>query len=116
LPISLFKAPPVLKWYNSFMAAVSRIGDSISTGHGCDGVTTLTGPSGNVFANNLGIERQGDPTVPHRISGRNCSNSHTAVVNAGSGTVFVNGKPIARVGDSADAGAIISGSPNVNAG
>jgi len=98
------------------MPAVARIGDSIATGHGCDGSTTLTGPSGNVFVNSLGVERQGDPTVSHRISGRNCSVSHAAAVNAGSGTVFVNGSPIARVGDSADAGSITSGSPTVFAG
>jgi uncharacterized Zn-binding protein involved in type VI secretion len=98
------------------MPAVARIGDSIATGHGCTGSTTLTGPSGNVFADGLGVERQGDPTVVHAISGRNCSVSHTAAVNAGSGTVFVNGIPIARVGDSADAGSITSGSPTVFAG
>ena len=98
------------------MPAIARIGDSIATGHGCDGSTTLTGPSGDVFANNIGIERQGDPTVSHRVSGRNCSNSHTAIVNAGSGSVFVNNKAIARLGDSADAGSITSGSPTVFAG
>jgi uncharacterized Zn-binding protein involved in type VI secretion len=98
------------------MPAIARIGDSIATGHGCDRSTTLTGPSGNVFVNGLGVERQGDPTVVHRLTGRNCSVSHTAAVNAGSGTVFVNGKPIARIGDSADAGSITSGSATVFAG
>ena len=95
------------------MPPVARIGDTIATGHGCDGTTTLTGPSGNVFANSKGVERQGDPTVSHRVSGRNCSVSHSAAINAGSGNVFVNNKPIARIGDSADAGSITSGSPNV---
>lgn len=98
------------------MAPVARIGDSITTGHGCDPVTTLTGPSGNVFANSRGVERQGDPTVIHRLTGKGCSISHTAAINSGSGTVFVNNKPIARVGDSADAGSITSGSPTVFAG
>ena len=37
----------------------------------------------------------------------------TQVSDAGSSTVFVNGKPIARVGDSTDSGAITAGSPNV---
>lgn len=95
------------------MPAVSRIGDTIATGHGCDGTTTLTGPSTNVFANNIGVERQGDPTVVHRLTGRGCSVTHTAVINAGSENVFVNNKAIGRVGDSADAGSITSGSPNV---
>ena len=98
------------------MAPVARIGDSIATGHGCDGTTTLTGPSSDVFANNLGVERQGDPTVVHRLTGKGCSVTHTAAVNAGSGTVFVNNKAIARIGDSADAGSITSGSPSVFAG
>jgi len=98
------------------MAPVARIGDSIATGHGCDGTTTLTGPSTNVFANNLGVERQGDPTVVHRLTGKGCSVTHTAAINVGSGTVFVNNKAIARIGDSADAGSITSGSPSVFAG
>jgi uncharacterized Zn-binding protein involved in type VI secretion len=95
------------------MPAVARIGDSIATGHGCDGTTTLTGPSSNVFANNIGIERQGDPTVVHRLTGRGCSVTHTAVINVGSDNVFVNNKSIGRVGDSADAGSITSGSSDV---
>jgi uncharacterized Zn-binding protein involved in type VI secretion len=98
------------------MSPVARIGDSIATGHGCDGTTTLTGPSSNVFANNLGVERQGDPTVVHRLTGKGCSVTHTAAINVGSGTVFVNNKAIARIGDSADAGSITSGSPSVFAG
>lgn len=98
------------------MPAVARIGDSIATGHGCDGTTTLTGPSGNVFANNLGVERQGDPTVVHALTGRGCSVTHTAAINVGSATVYVNNIPIARVGDSADAGSITSGSSTVFAG
>lgn len=98
------------------MPAVARIGDTIATGHGCTGSTTLTGPSGDVFANSIGVERQGDPTVSHSISGRNCSVSHVAAINAGSGTVFVNNIALARVGDSADAGSITSGSSNVFAG
>jgi uncharacterized Zn-binding protein involved in type VI secretion len=98
------------------MSPVARIGDSIATGHGCDGTTTLTGPSGDVFANSLGVERQGDPTVVHALTGRGCGISHTAAINVGSGTVYVNNKPIARVGDSADAGSITSGSPTVFAG
>jgi uncharacterized Zn-binding protein involved in type VI secretion len=98
------------------MAPVARIGDSIATGHGCDATTTLTGPSGNVFVNNLGVERQGDPTVVHKLTGKGCSVTHTAVINVGSNKVFVNNKAIARIGDSADAGSITSGSPNVFSG
>jgi uncharacterized Zn-binding protein involved in type VI secretion len=41
---------------------------------------------------------------------------HLAVVNTGSRTVFAEGRPVARVGDSADFGAMIQGSANVFAG
>ncbi len=101
------------------MPAVAREGDSTTTGHGCDGSTTITGASGagaGVFANGIAVECAGDPTAVHRLGGRNCSVRHAAAINAGSGTVFVGGKPLARVGDSTDGGAITSGSANVFAG
>lgn len=98
------------------MPEVARIGDTIATGHGCDGTTTLTGPSNNVFANSKGVERKGDPTVVHRLTGLGCSVTHSAVINVGSSTVFANNKAIGRIGDSADSGAITGGSPNVFAG
>jgi uncharacterized Zn-binding protein involved in type VI secretion len=41
---------------------------------------------------------------------------HPAVVNTGSMTVFAEGIPVARLGDSADFGALIMGSQNVFAG
>jgi uncharacterized Zn-binding protein involved in type VI secretion len=98
------------------MPAVARQGDSFSTGHGCTGQSTLTGPSGDVFADGIGVERQGDPCVEHTIkSGKRCV-PHVVNISSGSGSVFVNGRPIARVGDSIDAGSITSGSPSVTAG
>jgi uncharacterized Zn-binding protein involved in type VI secretion len=42
--------------------------------------------------------------------------SHTAQVNRGSRSVFAEGKPVARRGDSADLGAMIGASRNVFAG
>jgi uncharacterized Zn-binding protein involved in type VI secretion len=38
---------------------------------------------------------------------------HQAAINAGSPNVFVGGKALARIGDSTDGGAIISGSGDV---
>ena len=38
------------------MPGVARLGDPISTGHGCDGATTLTGPSGDVFADGIAAD------------------------------------------------------------
>ena len=98
------------------MPAVTRFGDASSTGHGCSATTTVAGPSTNVFCNTKGVERKTDPTAAHTIlSGLSCV-PHSSVINAGSGTVFVNSKAIARIGDSCDAGAITSGSSNVFAG
>ena len=100
------------------MPAVTRFGDSSTTGHGCSGTTTVAGPSTDVFCNSKGVERKGDPTAGHTIPAGSppvCI-PHAAFINAGSSTVFVNSKPIARVGDSADSGAITTGSSNVFAG
>lgn len=98
------------------MPAIARKGDPTTTGHDCDGTTTVVGPTGEtakVFANGIAIECKGNPTAAHTIkSGRNCVN-HPAVINVGSGTVFVGGIAVARVGDSTDSGAITAGSPNV---
>ena len=102
------------------MPGVTRDGDATTTGHGCDATTTVTGPSTNVFCNTKGVERKTDPTAAHTIpngaSPPVCLSHSGAVINAGSGTVFVNSKPIARIGDSCDAGAITGGSSNVFAG
>jgi len=101
------------------MPAVARDGDSANTGHGCDFVTTVTGPTGSsakVYANGIPVECEGNPTAPHTIpSGPSCV-PHSAVINVGSSKVFVNGIPLARIGDSTDSGEIISGSSNVFAG
>lgn len=101
------------------MPAITRDGDSTSTGHGCDGVTIVTGPTGAstmVYANGIAIECIGNPTAEHTIpSGSSCV-PHTAVINTGSSSVFTGGIAIARVGDSCDTGAIISGSSNVFVG
>jgi uncharacterized Zn-binding protein involved in type VI secretion len=102
------------------MPAVTRDGDATTTGHGCDATTTVTGPSTNVFCNSKGVERKADPTAAHTIpngaSPPVCVSHSGAVINAGSGTVNVNGKPIARIGDSCDGGNITGGSSNVFAG
>ena len=98
------------------MPAASRQGDSLSTGHGCTGTTTLATPGqSTVYINGILAARQGDPTVSHTTSPPLCP-AHVANVNVGSGTVNIVGSPAARVGDSADAGAMTGGSGNVNIG
>ena len=99
------------------MPAISRKGDSLSTGHLCTGTTTLDTPGqSTVRANSILIARVGDPTVSHPFPPVPVCVPHVANVNAGSGTVRVAGAFVARIGDSADAGAMTSGSSNIFAG
>ena len=96
------------------MPAVVRIGDSLSTGHGCVGSTTLAGANqGSVFANNILVAVVGAPTVAHPVPPDPPCAPHVANLNAGSPNVFAEGIPVGRIGDSADAGAMTSGSPDV---
>ena len=99
------------------MPAVSRKGDSLSTGHICAGTTILATPGqSTVRANSILIARQTDPTVSHPFPPLPPCAPHVANVNVGSSTVRVCGLPIARVGDSTDAGAMTKGSSNVFSG
>ena len=96
------------------MPAVSRKGDSLTTGHICTSTTTLDTPGqSTVFANSILVARVGDPTVPHPFPPNPPCADHVANVNAGSPNVFVVGIAVARIGDSADRGAMTSGSGNV---
>ena len=101
---------------------VAVTGAACTTGHGCDSVTTVLGGSPNVVVGNVGVLRKGDPLAAHTIQQTPpllppCINHPGQVVNTGSATVFVNGIPIARVGDLVDiGGSITAGIPNVFAG
>tara|TARA_B100000902_G_scaffold124007_1_gene123971 strand:+ start:693 stop:995 length:303 start_codon:yes stop_codon:yes gene_type:complete len=96
------------------MPAVSRKGDSLSTGHLCTSTTTLDTPGqSTVFANNILVARIGDPTVPHPAPPIPPCPDHVKVVNVGSPTVYAVGIAVARIGDSTDSGAMTSGSGNV---
>ena len=99
------------------MPAVSRKGDSLSTGHACAGTTILATPGqSTVRANSILIARETDPTVSHPFPPAPPCVPHVAKVNVGSSTVRVVGLPIARVGDSTDAGQMTKGSSNVFSG
>ena len=65
--------------------------------------------SGDVFANDIGVSRQGDNNTGHLLPGDPCP-SHSAPIAVGSTTVFVNDKGCGRIGDS------ISGCTSVAAG
>ena len=96
------------------MPAVSRKGDSLTTGHICVSTTVLDTPGqGTCFANSILIARETDPTVSHPFPPNPPCAPHVANVNVGSPNVFVEGKAIARIGDSTDAGAMTGGSGNV---
>ena len=96
------------------MPAVSRKGDSLSTGHICTSTTTLDTPGqGTCFANSILIARVSDPTVSHPFPPLPPCAPHVANVNAGSPNIFVEGLAVARIGDSADSGNMTSGSGNV---
>ena len=92
-----------------------REGDPLTTGHGCDSLTTLlTSPKKTTRANSIFCAVQGTITVTHLVPPNvpPCG-SHAAFLNTGSPNVSIGGIPWGRVGDSADAGAMISGSLNV---
>ena len=121
------------------MPAVGRgTQDSSTTGHSspCSTSAKLDGAANNVFCNTKPAQRKGHPLEAHTKdvlvrktrpgTGDNLGTTivyfelecqpHSASITGGSGTVFVNGEGIARVGDSADGGAISTGSSNVFAG
>jgi len=100
------------------MPAVCRVGDSLTTGHACTGTTTIASSNtdGTVKVNGIEVIVVGAPTVSHPAPPNPPCPPHVRFLNAGSSTVRVNSIPIGRIGDSADSGAMISGSSNVFAG
>lgn len=97
-------------------AAVCGV-DSISTGHPCDGSALIQGNlQSKVTIGGNPIAVIGDAIAVHTILISSQCRPHGAVVNAGSTKVSIAGLAIARIGDSADLGAIISGSSNVFVG
>ena len=91
-----------------------REGDTLVTGHGCDGFTVLfLSLVRTVKANGIYGAVAGTPTVSHEIRVGLLCVPHIAFLNEGSTNVKIGGIPWGRVGDSADNGAMILGSPNV---
>lgn len=82
------------------MPAAVRLGD-VCTGHGSCRPRPNVGASSNVFINNLGAHRVGDPWEVH------CN--HRSAQGSGSPNVYVNGLSLARIGD-----AIVCGSANAS--
>ena len=96
------------------MPLIVREGDELSTGHICASTTTLDTPTqSQVYIHGKLVARITDKTVPHPNPPAPPCPDHVANVNAGSPNVFAVGIAVARIGDSADAGAMTSGSGNV---
>ena len=100
------------------MPAVCRVGDSLSTGHACTGTTTIASSNtdGTVKVNGINVIVVGAPTVSHPAPPNPPCHPHVRFLNVGSSTVRVNSIAVGRIGDSADSGAMISGSSNVFVG
>ena len=95
---------------------VARMGDNVTTGHACDTTTKI---ADNFTPTRVIVEGEPAATVGmnmefHTIQGglAGCIPHVGQIVNAGSAKVLVGGKGIARLGDSADLGAISTACPN----
>jgi uncharacterized Zn-binding protein involved in type VI secretion len=91
--------------------------DFISTGHACDTTAKIQGNlQSKVSVNGKFVAVLGDSIFPHDILINSSCLPHNAFITGGSSKVFINGIPVSRVGDSADQGAIISGSASITVG
>ena len=95
------------------MPAAARKGDSLATGHGCSGTTTIASvqPS-KTFINNILSSVKGDVSAVHTIPNPPACVPHTSTIIGGSSSVFIESIAGARIGDAYEGGAVISGSPN----
>ena len=98
------------------MPALCRDKDIARTNHKCTPYCPIIAKPSRVFVNGRKVARPGDRLAPHTIKVKKKCVGHSAKINRGSSTVFAHGIPVARVGDSADRGKMIKGSPNVFVG
>jgi len=99
------------------MPLAARETDSVATGHGCDGSTTLAVPGQTtVFIEALLAARLGDLTVSHTQPAGDACVPHTAPIAGSSGTVYIVGAKAARKTDSCDAGSITGSAVDVYIG
>ena len=104
------------------MPSVAYKGSDCTTGHGCDTNVNITSGSLDVIiGGNRNVARKDDSLEDHTIDNPspppNCIPHTGQKANEGSASVFVNDRPIARVGDSVDiSGQITEGESSVVAG
>jgi uncharacterized Zn-binding protein involved in type VI secretion len=94
----------------------ARLGDTVITGHMCDGTTTIATGSQTVFINGRAAARKFDNLSLHTIESPNGCVPHLGTqVLGGQLDVLVQGLPLARVFTEADgpAGRVSSGSETV---
>jgi len=92
-----------------------REGDFLTTGHGCDAITSLaTSLVRTVRANGIVGAVLGTPTVVHQVPPNipPCQ-THSSTLKQGSLNVLIGGIPWGRTTDSADSGAMVLTSLNV---
>lgn len=78
------------------MPAVARQGDA-GAAH-CSSYTIATG-SENVFIDGRAVARNGDSSTVHQKPSGNKCVPHVSQIIATSNSVFINGRPVAVVGD-----------------
>lgn len=94
------------------MPAVTRLGD-LCSGHGCWPPRPSITASSNVLVNGKGAVRLNDQYAVHCCK----SKCHDGLLAMGSGTVFVNGRSLGRIGDPVNCGSVVAqASSNVFAG
>ncbi|AEO93380.1 PAAR motif of membran proteins [Bacillus phage G] len=92
------------------MPGAVRLNDTCS-GHDDFGSRPNNQASTDVFVNGRGAHRQGDSWAVHCNPVPSCHGGNAA---NGSPNVFVNGKPMCRIGDSVNCGStMVNGSSNV---
>lgn len=94
---------------------ITRLGDK-TTGHGPYKPRASTSASGDVKVNGIGVVRLDDTWAPHTPPPNNTHANEVGIGSSGSGTVRVNNKPVARIGDAVEADTIAAGSSSVFAG
>jgi len=98
------------------MPPVHRLND-VCSGHGCYSSRPIIKASETVFADGMGIVGATSPKIGQyavHCCGPSC---HDGFVAQGSSTVFVEGLPVARIGDPVSCGGTCkTGSPDVNVG
>ena len=102
-------------WAHGYQASVARKGYDRVSEHHCGVIPRTATGSDNVFVNNISVHRESDTNTshPYEPTPAGCPEHITKLIN-GSPTVFVNNKPIARIGDSYECGiTITTGSNNV---